>query len=166
VPKIVFIKNVDDEIIYPKTHEDAILTKDGLSISAKIQSLSNALANKSNDGHTHDYATLTGIPTSFKANGGNADTIANKVVDDTKLGSGYLWTSQKIFNELSKIAISGGGTSSGGSTGGSTGTGGASIYTGATEPATEILWIDTANNVFKYKVNGSWITLGTDLKYS
>ena len=152
MPKITFIKNVDDEIIYPKTHEDAILTADGLSLSSKIQSIFDLMNHKSENGHTHDYSTLTGIPGGFYADGGNSDTVDGRSVNDTKTGISYLWTSDKIATEFNKINTSIAGKSF--------------IYTGATEPLSELFWIDTANNVFKYKVSGNWIVLGNELKYT
>ena len=151
MPKITFIKNVDDEIIYPKTHEDAILTTDGLSISSKIQKIYDLMNHKSDDNHTHDYSTLTGVPTGFTADGGNADTVGGRAVNDLKTGSSYLWTSSKIANELSVINTAIASKSF--------------INISAAEPLSDILWIDTANNVLKYKQSGNWVILGNDLKF-
>lgn len=151
MPKITFIKNVDDEIIYPKTHEDAILTTDGISISTKIQTLSDLLNDKADSIHTHDYSTITNIPTSLPADGGNADTVNSRSVDDTKLGLSYLWTSTKISNELAKIntAVSSQTT----------------VAISDTEPTGASIWIDSFNNVLKYKVGTTWITLGTEFTF-
>lgn len=151
MPKITFIKNIDDEIIYPKTHEDAILTEDGLSISTKIQNMSSLIDQKSDDGHTHAFSSLTGMPSGFLADGGDSDTVGGRAVDDTKLGIPYLWTSAKINSELNKLN-----TTIGTKT---------YISVGDTEPMGETMWLDTLNNVLKYKINGNWIILGTELKY-
>lgn len=152
MPKITFIKNVDDEIIYPKTHENAILTEDGLTISSKLQSIHELLNHKSDSYHTHDYSSLSNIPTGFIANGGNSDTVSGKSVNDSKTGTGYLWTSNKISTELGNLNASIQSK--------------AAVYIGSTEPIIETLWIDISNNVLKYKVNGSWKILGTELKYT
>lgn len=151
MPKITFIKNVDDEIIYPKTHEDAILTADGISISTKIQTLTDLLNDKAESNHTHDYSTLTNIPTGFTANGGNADTVGGRSVDDSKTGLSYLWTSTKISTEISKINT--------------TISSQTAIAISDTEPVGALVWIDSFNNVLKYKVGTTWITLGTDLTF-
>jgi hypothetical protein len=152
VPKITFIKNVDDEIIYPKTHEDAILTSDGVSISQKISDIYVELNDKANANHVHDYNTLINIPQGFIANGGNSDTVSGRSVDDTKTGTSYLWTSQKITTLLNTVNANISAK--------------ASIAVGPSEPLIETFWIDTSNNLFKYKVSGSWVTLGTELKYT
>lgn len=151
MPKITFIKNVDNEIIYPKTHEDAILTADGITISLKIQTLTDLLNNKADENHSHDFSSLTNIPPGFTADGGNADTVGNRSVDDTKTGLSYLWTSTKISNELAKIntAMS---TSAG-------------IVTSDTEPVGATIWIDSVNNVLKYKLGLNWVTLGSDFTF-
>lgn len=152
MPKITFIKNVDDEIIYPKTHENAILTEDGLTLSSKIQSIHDLLDHKADTYHTHDYSTLVNIPAGFIADGGDSDTVSGRSIDDTKTSVAYLWTSNKISNELNKVNTLAQGKTY--------------IPIGPSEPIGEVFWLDTTNNVLKYKVNGSWIILGTELKYS
>lgn len=97
-PKITFIKNIDDEIIYPKTHEDAVLTADGSTLTRELQNISN---------------TIT-----------------------TEIGKVNDLIASKNF-----------------------------VHIGDTAPESEILWLDTSNNVFKYKVQDKWEILGTNLKF-
>ncbi len=54
-------------------------------------------ANKYIHPSTHPASMITGLPTSLPANGGNADTVDNKHVDDTKTDTTALWTAGKII---------------------------------------------------------------------
>lgn len=150
MPKITYIKNVDNEIIYPKTHEDAILTEDGYSISEKIQIIKKELSNKSNNGHNHDFSSLLNIPNGFKANGGNSDTVCNKNVNDGIISINSLWTSKKINDEISKINNIAESKSN--------------ISIGNIEPKDSNLWVDTDEKILKYKLNDKWEIAESDIK--
>ena len=102
MPKITFIKNIDDEIIYPKTHINAILTDTGTTIPEKFEILQNHIDEKSDNGHKHYYHDLLETPSSLPADGGNSDTVCHKTVNDNDLGSNILWTSKKIYNFVSE----------------------------------------------------------------
>ena len=49
-----------------------------------------------NESDTGSDAYIKNKPASLPANGGNADTVGGKTVDDTKDTSDYLWTAEKI----------------------------------------------------------------------
>ena len=49
-----------------------------------------------NESDTGSDAYIKNKPTSLPANGGNADTVGGKTVDDTQTTSDYLWTAEKI----------------------------------------------------------------------
>ena len=56
MPKIEYVINADMERIYPKTHEDAILTTDGYTLRQKFEMINEALGNKANVDHKHDFS--------------------------------------------------------------------------------------------------------------
>lgn len=58
--------------------------------------------------HTHTKSQITDFPTSLPANGGNADTVDGKHVNDGVADA--LWTGTKITAELNKKAASAGST--------------------------------------------------------
>jgi hypothetical protein len=168
VPKITFIKNVEDEIIYPKTHEDAIITSDGISFSTKIQKITDILNNKAESNHTHDYDTLKNLPTTMPANGGNSDTVDGKSVDDTKTSTSYLWTSTKISTELDKISSKTDEISNElANTNNIVNTISLmnAVVISDTEPTSASIWIDSVKNILKYKVGTQWVTLDTNLTF-
>jgi hypothetical protein len=165
MPKITFIKNIDEEIIYPKTHIDAILTDDGLSINEKFDNITKLVDAKADSDHKHDYNTLTNKPTSLPANGGNCDTIDNKTVDDSIVSQDSLWTSEKTYQVIQEYVDDKIGSGGGG--------GGSSeevkeLYIGPTKPVDVTdtkAWIDTNNNVMKYYYNGNWYQLTFNISF-
>lgn len=157
MPKITFIKNIDNEIIYPKTHEDAILTKDGYSIPEKFESVKKSISKKADEDHVHYYDDLLGIPPTFIAEGGNADTVNNRSVHDDRVGEDYLWTSQKVKTELDSVTNTL--TNSINSK--------TYIEISPTAPSEAQVWIDTSNNVIKYKNDdGQWIPLTFNISFN
>lgn len=155
MPKITFITNIDDEIIYPKTHIDAILSDDGYTLPEKFENLKTKIDEKSDNGHKHSYNDLLDKPNSFEADGGNCDTINNKTVNDSKLGTEYLWTSQRIYDEIIKQCnkIQGNVSDT------------VRIPISETAPENSTIWIDSVNNVLKYKVNDNWKNLTFNISF-
>ena len=168
MPKITFIRNIDDEIIYPKTNMDAILTDDGKTLSYKFKQLISVIDNKAESDHVHSYNDLLDKPTSLIANGGNSDTVCNKTVDDTTISIDNLWTSNEtnkvinkkyndLMNEIDKIdkkhndLINKVGPSL--------------IAIKETEPSDALIWINPVTNVLKYKYSNTWHNLTYDIKF-
>lgn len=155
MPKIEFIRNINNELIYPKTHEDAIVTIDGYKLSQKFDSINESLRNKSESDHKHYYSELLEKPDAFKADGGNADTIQGKNVDDTKTTVNNLWTSKKIDTELQllKQQISNANES---------------IYTGVSAPENNnaVIWINPADGTVKHKTaSGIWENINSSITF-
>ena len=155
MPKIEFIRNINNELIYPKTHEDAIVTIDGYKLSQKFDSINESLRNKSESDHKHYYSELLEKPDTFKAEGGNADTIQGKNVDDTKTTVNNLWTSKKIDTELQllKQQISNANES---------------IYTGVSAPENNnaVIWINPADGTVKHKTaSGIWENINSSITF-
>lgn len=50
--------------------------------------------------HIHTKSQISDFPSSMRANGGNADTVANKSVNDNGYGTNVLWTAAKIASEI------------------------------------------------------------------
>ena len=168
MPKITFIRNIDDEIIYPKTNMDAILTDDGKTLSYKLKQMKTIIDNKAESYHLHSYNDLLDKPTSLIANGGNSDTVCNKTVDDTTISIDNLWTSNEtnkvinkkyneLINEINKInkkhndLINKVGPSL--------------IAIEETEPSDALVWINPVTNVLKYKYSNTWHNLTYDIKF-
>lgn len=151
MPKIEFVRNRDNEIVYPKTHEDAIMTSDGYTIEQKFDFIKQDLENKADADHKHSFSDLKNIPSGFKADGGNADSVQYCQVDDTGISTNKLWTSKKIDSELNKIRNA---------------LNHSDIFIGVTEPDNALIWINPAVGVLKYRVGDSWAILSGQLSFS
>lgn len=150
MPKIEFVRNKDNEIVFPKTHENAILTDDGYSIEQKFDFIKQSLGNKADTDHKHNFSDLTNIPSSFKADGGNADSVGNCTIDDTMISINKLWTSKKINNELSKLKKL---------------CEKSDIYIGVSEPDDAKIWINPEVGILRYKVKDLWVVFNGQLTF-
>ena len=150
MPKIEYVINADLERIYPKTHEDAILTTDGYTLKQKFAMINDVLSNKANVDHKHDFSDLKNVPEFFPCKGGDADTVMGRDVDDSKTTADNLWTALHINNLLTSIQnqmidyddI---------------------IYYGITEPPSTdpdkyyFMWLDPTTKIVRYRYNDQWI---------
>ena len=148
--KIEYVINANMERIYPKTHEDAILTTDGYTLKQKFAMIYEALNNKANIDHKHDFSDLKNIPDSFPCKGGDADTVMGRNVDDTIITEDNLWTANHIHNLLQQLNDKILDFSD-------------IVYYGINEPPTDdpykkyFLWINPTTGIVKYYYNNSWI---------
>lgn len=156
--KIEFIKNKDEEIVYPKTHENAVLTADGLSLAEKFENIRLSLEDKADKNHTHPISEISNFPTVLPADGGDADSVGGKTPNDFSDPDKYtLWSSEKTKSEIEKAKTE------------------AEekikklelISIGSTTPTkTEtLLWIDTSSSIplLKFKLGEEWKLAGSNI---
>lgn len=159
--KITAIKNTNNEIIYPKTHEDAVLTDDGFSISTKFAQMNTLISQKAEASHTHTYDSLSGLPTALPASGGNADTVGNRRVNDDREDTTCIWTGYKILKTINdKIAAISATDIDFDIT--------AFIKIANTAPditGTEIFWIESNTGLLYYKDNSIWKPIQSEITF-